>query len=178
MASQMYQSPQQFAPKASPRFCIFMVSATVHNFGEFKPFWVRKRSEISPKLASIGCYLALKWTQICPKWPWNDSHNHPNSILQLWSVVLNIIFRHSGHFWVKKGWILTSNSHNLAKFCPISPPSTSFENYKARQTFLDHFWRPKLPNKTKNLTEKGAILCCRNCILADFTNTVPDNDRS
>ena len=75
-------------------------------------------------------------------------------------------------------WFLTLNSHNLVKFWPISPSSTSFENYKARQTFLDHFWRPNLPNKTENLIKKGAILCCRNCILSEFTNMLPDNARS
>ena len=36
-------------------------------------------------------------------------------------------------------WFLTLNSKNLGKFGPISLSSTSFENYKARQTFLDHF---------------------------------------
>ena len=74
-------------------------------------------------------------------------------------------------------WFLTLNSYNLAKFCPISPSSTSFENYKAWQTFLDHFWRSKLQNKTENSTRKGATLCCHNCILTEFTKSVPDNVR-
>ena len=75
-------------------------------------------------------------------------------------------------------WFLTLNSYNLAKFCPISPSSTSFENYKARRTFLDHFWSSKLPNQTENSTGKGATLSCHNCILTEFTNMVPDNVRS
>ena len=72
---------------------------------------------------------------------------------------------------------LTLNSHNLARFGPFSPSSTSFENYKARPTFLDHFWMPELPNQTQNLTGKGVTLCCHNCILSEFTNVLPDNLR-
>ena len=74
-ASQMYQITPKFAPKVSPRLCIFMVSPTVHNFGGVRPFWVRKRSEISPRLASIASLFCSKWTQICPKWLF-DSPQH------------------------------------------------------------------------------------------------------
>ena len=73
---------------------------------------------------------------------------------------------------------LTLNRDNLAKCCPISPSSTSFENYKARPTFLDNFWVPQLPNQTQNLTGKGVTLYCHNCILSEFTNMLPDNLRS
>ena len=71
------QITKKMAPKGSPRYCMFMVSATVHNFGGFRPFWVRKRSEISPKMASIACYWSSKYIQFCPEWPQNDSQMTP-----------------------------------------------------------------------------------------------------
>ena len=61
------------APKGSLRYFIFVVSANVKKFGGFRPFWVRKTSEIGHKMASIASYWAPKCTQFCPKWPQNDS---------------------------------------------------------------------------------------------------------
>jgi len=71
------QFTQKMAPKGSPRYCMFRVSATVHNFGGFRPFWVRKQSEISPNMASIACYWSFKYIQFCPEWPQNDSQMTP-----------------------------------------------------------------------------------------------------
>ena len=97
--------------------------------------------------------------RMTPKWQPND----PNSTLWFWSSTIShylgairtILGEERGEtspkllIWITYvAWFLNFNSHNLAKFCPISPSSTSFENYKAWQTFLDHFWKPKLPNKT------------------------------
>ena len=67
----------KMAPKGYPRYCMNMVSAIVHNFGGFRPFWVRKRSKISPNMSSIACYWASKCTQFCPEWPQNDSKMTP-----------------------------------------------------------------------------------------------------
>ena len=71
------QITQKMAPKGSPRYCMFMVSANVYNFGGIRPFLVRKRSEISLKMASIACYWASKCTKFCTEWPKNDSQMTP-----------------------------------------------------------------------------------------------------
>ena len=67
----------KMAPKGFPRYCMFMVSANVYNFGGIRPFLVRKRSEISLKMASIACYWASKCTKFCTEWPKNDSQMTP-----------------------------------------------------------------------------------------------------
>ena len=126
--------------------------------------------------------------RMAPKWLPND----PNSTLWLWSSTtghyLGAIRTILGEEGVETSpkvlilrtdiaLLLTFNSYNLTWFGPFSPSSTSFENYKARPTFLDHFWMPELPNQTQNLTGKGVTLCCHNCILSEFTNVLPDNLR-
>ena len=68
----------QYGPQRHPHCCVLMTSATVHNLGVFWPFWARKRAEISPKMVSITCYQASKWTQICLEWPQNDSQTPPS----------------------------------------------------------------------------------------------------
>ena len=136
-------------------------------------------------MASIASNLASKLTQICPKWPQNDSQTTPTVLYSCGQYYCTLF----GGIQVIFGWrkgrnqpktlnlvnlhsmvFLTSNIHNSAKF--------SFENYKARQTFLDHFWKPKLPNKTQNFDLKGVTLCCHNCNLTEFTNMLPTNVRS
>ena len=70
---------------------MFMVSATVNNFWGFRPFWVRKMSEISPKMASIACYWASKWTQICPEFPQNDSQTPQQYSIVVVSTTVNYL---------------------------------------------------------------------------------------
>ena len=55
------------APKGSPRYFIFVVSANVKKFGGFRTFWVRKTSEIGPKMASIASYWGPQMYLILPK---------------------------------------------------------------------------------------------------------------
>ena len=43
------QKKTKMAPKGSPRYCMFMVSAIVHNIGGFRPFWVRKKDKYTPR---------------------------------------------------------------------------------------------------------------------------------
>ena len=105
----MAQITPKMALKGFPNYCLFMACADVHNLRVLRPFWARKWAKISPKMASIAYFWASKWTQIFPKWPQNDSQMTPNSTLQLWSVLLYIIWGHSGHFWVKKGVKLALN---------------------------------------------------------------------
>ena len=79
------------APKGSPRYFIFVVSANVKKFGGFRPFWVRKTSEIGHKMASIASYWAPKCTQFCPEWPQNDSQMTPTVLYGCGPVLLVII---------------------------------------------------------------------------------------
>ena len=74
---QLTQITPKVAPKGFPRYCMIMVSATVHNFGGFRPIWVGKRSEISPKMASKARNWASKYTQFFPEWPQIDSQMTP-----------------------------------------------------------------------------------------------------
>jgi len=46
---------------------VLKASATVHNLGEFGPFWARKVGEIAPKMASRTLFWVSKWTQNGPK---------------------------------------------------------------------------------------------------------------
>ena len=81
----------KMAPKGTPRYCIFVVSAIVHEFGGFRPFWVRKRSVIGHKMVSIACYWASKCTQFCPEWPQNDFQMTPTVLYGCGPVLLVII---------------------------------------------------------------------------------------
>ena len=81
----------KIAPKGSPRYCMFVVSAIVHKLGGFRPFWARKTSEIVQKMASIASYWAIKCTQFCPEWPQNDSQMTPTVLYGCGPVLLVII---------------------------------------------------------------------------------------
>ena len=76
----------QNGPKGSPNCCVPMTSATVHNFGVFWQFLARTRAEISPKMVSINCYWASKWTQIFLEWPQNDSQTPPTVLYSCGAV--------------------------------------------------------------------------------------------
>ena len=48
----------QNSPKGPHQYCMFMVNATVHDLLEFRPFWVRHKSEISSKLGQKSTFDA------------------------------------------------------------------------------------------------------------------------
>ena len=67
----------EWPPKAPPSTVCWRAVQQYIICGIFGPFWARKREEISPKMASITCFWASKWTQICPEGPKNDSKTPP-----------------------------------------------------------------------------------------------------
>ena len=139
----------QNGPKGSPNCCVPMTSATVHNFGVFWQFLARTRAEISPKMVSINCYWASKWTQIFLEWPQNDSQTPPtvlyscgavfwgSQVIFGWEMFVLSPFDYENSTWnhdflekmyLKTQGFWTTTSHNLGKYGWISIFRTISDN--------------------------------------------------